>query len=205
MRAVLFMLACAATVPTPAPGREPPPVSGVLRAREHVVVQLDRELSTREAKAGERFTARVVTRVAGLPPDARVGGTVVEAHRGSEDRDPLLHLRIDDLRDGRCRWPLHARIASADLETGQPPPEDSFRGGAIIGAVSGAMMMRMPGAVGGFGIGFTGGAVKEARNAREDAHLDAGALMELQLTSPLDVRAGCQRVRMVTRPSAPPM
>jgi hypothetical protein len=189
MRVLCLLLACSATVPTLPPRSEPPPVSERLHRGERVVVQLDRELSTREAKAGDRFTARVVTRVAGLQPEARVAGTVVEAHRGSDDREPLLRLRIDELQEGSCRRPLAARVASAEMELSQPPPDDSFRGGAVIGAVTGAIMMRAPGAVGGFGLGFAGGAMKEARNLRQDAHLDAGALMELQVTAPLDVRS----------------
>jgi hypothetical protein len=50
--------------------------------------------------------------------------------------------------------------------------------------------------------------MKEARNLRQDAHLDAGALMELQVTAPLDVRSACPtqlRARTSTVPSRRPM
>jgi hypothetical protein len=167
-----------------------------------LVAQIDRELSTGVVHEGDRFSARLVTPVEGIPADLRIYGTVLEAHRGGGAEDPVLRLRLD--RIGGC--PLPARITSMEMEEGGTPPGEGFRGGAIVGAVLGGIMFRGPGMVSGFGVGMTGGSVDEARKRRTDAWVAQGALVQLRLTEPIDLRSCTtpQRERISTR-SAHPM
>ena len=176
MRCLLLLLACAHKPPLPPPSAERPRM-------ERIVLQLDAALSTRESHAGDPFTARVINH--GVREDTRVGGVVAEAHRGSREREPVLRLKVEWLQRGRCRVPLSAHISSAETRDVSQPENDSWRGGGIVGAVTGGVLLAMPGAFGGFGMGFAGGTVKAARDLGTDTFLPAGALMTLALDAPV--------------------
>jgi hypothetical protein len=189
MRALWLTLACAAYAPTPPPRGPVAAESPRLRRGETLVVQLDRELRTGKVKPGDSFTARIVTPVRGLPADARVAGTVVEARRGSAESEPELRLHVDELVRGPCRLPLDARIASVEMEQTAKPVSEPYRSGAIAGAVTGGLMWVGPGALLGFNLGLAAGAVRDVQSLHEDARIAQGALLQLQLTAPLDVRS----------------
>ena len=138
-----------------------------------------------------------------MPAEARVAGTVVEAHRGTPDSGPVLRLRVDRLQEGPCRAPLSARVTSAELQDDPPPHGEAFRSGAIVGAIVGGLMWRGPGALTGFDVGLTAGAVHEARNRQEDAWLPRGALLQIEVTAPIDVGRACGDQRAMTSTPAP--
>jgi hypothetical protein len=176
VRYLLLLLACAHKPALPPPSAARPRM-------QRIVLQLDAPLSTRESHTGDAFTARVINH--GVREDTRVGGVVAEAHRGSREREPMLRLKVKWLQRGRCRVPLSAHISSAETRDVSEPTGDSWRGGGIVGAVTGGVLLAMPGAVSGFGMGFAGGAVHEARNLGTDTVLPAGALMTLALEAPI--------------------
>jgi hypothetical protein len=148
-----------------------------------IVVQLDQALATNESRTGDPFSARVINR--GIREDTRVGGVVAESHRGSRERDPVLLLRLEWLERGGCRVPLRAHITSAETKEVSEPQDDNARAGGIVGAVTGGVLLAMPGGLSGFGLGFTGGAWQAARNLGIDIFLPAGALMTLALDAPI--------------------
>ena len=199
---ILLLIGCTASVPTATPrGEAVAPVPGLLRSGARLVAQVDRELSTGQVKAGDRFVARLVTPVEGLAPETRIAGTVVESHRGDQESEPVLRLKVDRLEP--CGKRLAARVSSLELETSSGPAGDSYRSGAIVGTVVGGILWSAPGALTGYGVGLTGGAIHEARQRMWDARLRPGALMQLQLTAPLDLRRACQRPRTSTPDRVP--
>jgi len=181
MRWLLLLVSCAAA-------SLPPPEAATVPEKPRMVVQLDQDLDTRHTEKGERFTARVLH--AGAPEDTRVIGVVTESRRGDPDHDPVLRLRVAWLHRGSCRVRLRARITSADAKEVAPVPGDSYRSGAMIGAVLGGTLLWMPGMVSGFGIGMAGGTVREARKISVDTYLPRGALLTLALDRPVPTCRG---------------
>jgi hypothetical protein len=179
----LLFLSC--TRATPAPTTSAAPAAARPEANR-IVIQLDRALATDQVHTGDAFSARVIN--AGVRQDTRVFGVVSEAHRGDQNRDPVLRLQVKWLQRGSCRVPLKARITSAEVKDVSPPPGDSYRGGAVTGAVLGGILGSWPGVVTGFSVGFTAGSIQEARKRNVDAFLAEGALLTLELEAP---PAGC--------------
>jgi hypothetical protein len=173
---LMLLFACA-------PPETVTPVAAPRPESRRIVVQLDHAIATNEARTGERFTARVINR--GVREDTRVIVVVSESHRGDQDHDPVLRLTVKYLDRGSCRVPLAAHVTSAETEEVSKPPSDSYRAGAINGALLGGAMLWVPGFVSGFGIGFAGGAVKEARALKHDTILREGALLTLELERPI--------------------
>jgi hypothetical protein len=181
------------------------PVPARLPAGERLVVQLDGEVGTAKAKAGDRFTARVVAPAGLLPAEARLDGEVALATRGSKDVSPELRLRVRSLRWRGCRAKLRARVTSQESDPVSRPPSKVGQGAATAGALVGGLLLGVRGAAGGFGAGFVVGTVDDAAHAeRVDALLRDGALLTVQLDAPLDLRACASQPPRWTRSTDSP-
>jgi hypothetical protein len=192
-----LLFACAPHIPPPVTPVASAPVvrARVLPAGERLVVQLDHEIGTESAKAGDPVSARVISPLSALQPEARARGRVVESSRGSDEREPALYLKFDALDGGQlgtCWRPLRARVTSAEVEETSDVPGRDDRNAAIVGGVMAGLFAGIPGYVGGFEVGLGVGTVREIRNRGNDTVLKAGALLTLKLDAPLDLR-GCRR------------
>jgi hypothetical protein len=193
---VSLLVACSPKAPEPTTpiAREPVVRARVLPAGERLVVQLDSQLDTASAKAGDPVSARVISPLAALNPDARARGLVVESRRGDSEREPELYLRFNMLDGGQlgtCLRPLRARVTSAEVEESNDVPGHADRNAAMVGGVMAGIFAGIPGYIGGFEVGLGVGTVHEIRNRSSDTVLKSGALLTLKLDAPLDLR-GCR-------------
>jgi hypothetical protein len=154
----------------------------------NLVVRLDQAVGTDLSKTGDRVTAHVATPLvdrAGrtlVPDGALVEGHAVRSECGKGAAPPTLELVFDRIIiDGRAH-PVHAVVASQDLEllSGGSDPQIAARGKAG-GAVLGLIFMNLPGAVIGGAIGGAGGGAKAVANRVACARLPAGSFLTLRL------------------------
>ena len=174
------------TSPAPAAARVQAPVE--VQAGTQLVVALASDISTKTAKVGDRFEARLATALRSgdrlvAPEGARVTGTVTEVVSGSSQIGavPALGLRFDELElaDGR-----QTAIRGELQQLGQSEKgTDAAKiiGGAAAGAVIGHQIKHgTRGKVIGGILGGAAGALV-AKNTGSEVQLPAGSQVTIVL------------------------
>jgi hypothetical protein len=190
--------------PTPrptTPAKPAAPAALVLPAGTHADMAATDTITSRTAKAGDPFTARVVDDVkntAGqvvIPAGAMVHGTIAEVKPAPNPNTPgTLTLAVASVTIRGTNYPLEASIDSLEtvhkgrgVTTG-----DAAKVGA--GAAAGAILGRVIGGnkrgtiIGGIVGGAVGAGVAQT-SKDSDIVLPAGAHINITLTKPLTVRA----------------
>jgi len=194
--------------PTPAPRSAPPvarrptaPTTRTLASGTHFDMAAGDTISSRTAKTGDPFTARVVEDVknaAGqvvIPAGSVVHGTIAEVKSAPNPNTPgTLTLAVSSVMVRGTSYPIEASIDS--LETTHKgrgvTTGDAAKVGA--GAVAGAIIGRVVGGnkkgtiIGGV-VGGAVGAGVAATSKDSDIVLPAGAHILVTLSKPLTVRA----------------
>lgn len=175
------------TTPPPVAAPVHPPVE--VRAGTQLVVALASDITTKTAKVGDRFEARLATALRSddrlvAPEGARVSGTITEVVSGSSQIGavPALGLRFDqlELADGR-QMTLRGELQQLG-ESEKGTDAAKILGGAAAGAVIGHQIKHgTKGKVIGGILGGAAGAVV-AKNTGSEVQLQAGS----QLTIVLD-------------------
>ncbi len=189
--------------PTPrptTPAKPAAPAALVLPAGTHADMAATDTLTSRTAKSGDPFTARVVEDVknaAGqvvIPAGAMVHGTIAEVKPAPNPNTPgTLTLAVSSVTIRGTNYPLDASIDSLEtvhkgrgVTTG-----DAAKVGA--GAAAGAILGRVIGGnkrgtiIGGIVGGAVGAGVAQT-SKDSDIVLPAGAHINITLTKPLTVR-----------------
>ncbi|HEY6645159.1 glycine zipper 2TM domain-containing protein [Povalibacter sp.] len=179
--------AAAASAPATTPVTAQPPLE--VRAGTQLLVALDSVLSTKTARIGDAFAARLVSdlmsndrRVA--PAGSRVTGTITGVVSGSSaiSAVPTIALRFDQLElgDGRS-VPIRGEIQqTGNSEKGRDAAK--IIGGAAAGAVIGHQIKDgTKGKVIGGLLGGAAGAVV-ARNTGTEVQLPAGSQLTIALS-----------------------
>jgi len=184
----------------PAPRVPPAPSTVTLAAGSHFDMAATDTITTRTAKVGDPFTARVVEDVrnaAGkvvIPAGSQVNGTVTEVRPNPNPNTPgTLTLAVSSVTIRGTNYPLEASIDSLEtvhkgrgITTG-----DAAKVGA--GAAAGAILGRVLGGnkkgtiIGGVVGGAVGAGVAQT-SKDSDIVLPAGAHIIVTVTKPLTVR-----------------
>jgi hypothetical protein len=184
----------------PTPPKSAAPAALVLPAGTHADMAATDTITSRTAKAGDPFTARVVEDVknaAGrvvIPAGAMVQGTITEVKPAPNPNTPgTLTLAVSSVTIRGTNYPLEASIDSLEtvhkgrgVTTG-----DVAKVGA--GAAAGAILGRVIGGnkrgtiIGGV-VGGAVGAGVASTSKDSDIVLPAGAHINITLTKPLSVR-----------------
>ena len=185
----------------PAPRVPPAPSTVTLAAGSHFDMAATDTITTRTAKVGDPFTARVVEDVrnaAGkvvIPAGSQVNGTVTEVRPNPNPNTPgTLTLAVSSVTIRGTNYPLEASIDSLEtvhkgrgITTG-----DAAKVGA--GAAAGAILGRVIGGnkkgtiIGGIVGGAVGAGVAQT-SKDSDIVLPAGAHIIVTVTKPLTVKA----------------
>jgi hypothetical protein len=175
-------------------GHEDTRDAAVLRLPEGTAVRirLETALSSRTAKAEERFDATVYSPVRfegrlAIPTGTRVRGYVRQAepaHRPSKAGQ--LDLDFDTLYVGTERLDLKVSVSAIEGNEGDSGTGKKAGIGAAIGGVLGGILGGTKGAIIGVAVGG-GGAVVASRG--EDVELPAGTIVLVRLNRPLAVPA----------------
>jgi len=184
----------------PAPRVPPAPSTVTLASGSHFDMAATDTITTRTAKVGDPFTARVVEDVrnaAGkvvIPAGSQVNGTVTEVRPNPNPNTPgTLTLAVSSVTIRGTNYPLEASIDSLEtvhkgrgITTG-----DAAKVGA--GAAAGAILGRVLGGnkkgtiIGGVVGGAVGAGVAQT-SKDSDIVLPAGAHIIVTVTKPLTVR-----------------
>ena len=183
------------------PPRPPAPTTRTLASGTHFDMAAADTISSRTAKAGDPFTARVVEDVknaAGqvvIPAGSVVHGTIAEVKSAPNPNTPgTLTLAVSSVSVRGTSYPLEASIDSLEtIHKGRGVTTgDAAKVGA--GAVAGAFLGRVVGGnkkgtiIGGV-VGGAVGAGVAATSKDSDIVLPAGAHILVTLSKPLTVRA----------------
>jgi hypothetical protein len=189
----------AARPPAPPPARPARPATRTLSSGARFDVAATDTISSRTAKVGDTFSARVVEDVknaAGqvvIPAGAHVNGTVTDVKPAPNPRTPgTLTLSVTSVTVGGSTYPIEAAVDSVEtthkgrgVTTG-----DAAKVGA--GAVAGAVLGRVIGGnkkgtiIGGV-VGGIAGAGVASSTKDSDIVLPAGAHIIVRLTKDLTV------------------
>lgn len=171
----------------------PPPSPVVIPEGTQLAVELTQELSTKTAKVGQRFEARLASPVkiddkVALPAATVVRGTVTEVVSGSHKigGTPTLGLAFDEfqLADGQ-KLPMSGRLVEAGAsDTGKDTAK--IAGGAVLGAIIGHQIDSKKGKVVGALIGGAAGTIA-AQNTGGEVVVPAGTVLGVALTAPVKV------------------
>jgi pyruvate/2-oxoglutarate dehydrogenase complex dihydrolipoamide acyltransferase (E2) component len=186
--------------PTPAPAAPAAPATRTAAAGSFVDLAVSDSLSSRFTKAGDAFTASVVSDVKDgqgrvvIPAGSTVHGSVTEVKPAPNPRTPgTLTLLLTSVTVGGTSYPIDARIDS--LETVRQgrgvTGGDAAKVGA--GAAAGAILGRVlgkntKGAIIGGVVGGAVGAGVAAQSKDADIVLPKGAHINASLVSALTVR-----------------
>lgn len=180
--------AAVAQNPTPPPVAAPVATPVEVRAGTQLVVALASDVTTKTAKVGDRFEARLATALRSgdrlvAPEGARVTGTITEVVSGSSQIGavPALGLRFDqlELADGR-QMAIRGELQQlGQSEKGTDAAK--ILGGAAAGAVIGHQIKHgTRGKVIGGILGGAAGAVV-AKNTGSEVLLQAGSQLTIAL------------------------
>jgi hypothetical protein len=187
------------------PAARPPapvaPASYTLSTGTHIGMTMNDTITSRTAKAGDQFRARVATDVRDrngrvvIPAGATVEGAVVEVKPAPNPQATgTMVLKVSSVSVGSNDYPINASIDSvATVMKGRGVTgKDAAKVG--VGAAAGAVLGRIVGknAKGAVIGGVVGGAVGAgvAANTKDvDIVVPAGARIVVTLTEPLTVRA----------------
>jgi hypothetical protein len=157
-----------------------------------LLARLEQDLGTDVSTPGDRYSARVVSRVIDergrtlVPEGAALGGRVVDAEVGKGGRAARLELTVDRIELDRASARVATRVFVPHQEKVSPGiKEEPIRRGAISGAVIGVILLGLPGGVLGYMVGTSGGAAVSLKQARVDLHLPAGTVLAVELESSL--------------------
>jgi len=176
------------------------PSSYTAESGTSVALAVNDTISSRTAKAGQSFSARVTADVkdaAGhvvIPAGSTVGGSVVEVTPGGASNPGTLKLAVNSLTVQGASYPLEATIESAGTisEGRGVTGKDAAKVGA--GAAAGAIAGRILGkntrgtVIGGI-LGAAAGAGVARATRTVDIVLPAGASVQISLAKPITVAA----------------
>jgi hypothetical protein len=182
----------------PAPTKPAPPVVTpiVVPAGTQLTVALSSDLSTKTAKPGDTFEARLVSDLTvdgrrALPAGSRVMGTVTDVISGSKTigGTPTLGLRFDSLvlENGEKIAITGELVQRARSDTAKDTAK--ILGGAAAGAILGHQVKE--GAGGKIVGGLLGGAIGAvvAKNTGGEVELPANSTLTIALGAPIEVRS----------------
>jgi hypothetical protein len=165
---------------------------GRLESGTDFQVRLEQPLSSKTARAEDRFEARVLEPVSAgarvvIPAGSRVRGIVQAAEPAERpSKSGRLDLSFDTLTiPGHPRMDIRTRVISMkeDLDKGDTAVKAGM--GALLGAVLGSAVGGKTGAIIGLVVGG-GGAVAASKG--EDVEIPEGTVLTLRLERPLTVR-----------------
>lgn len=181
----------AASEETPAP-----PGTATVAAGTSVSLTLDKELSTRTHRKGDRFTATVTRPVIEgsrvlIPEGAIVRGTVTAVQKKDGDRPPMLKLDFQSIEVRGETVPLAATLTSANVETQREMKGEGKKigGGAAAGALVGGLLGKnVKSAVIGAAVGSAAGTAVTLITREGHAVLPTGSALKIELDRSLEVR-----------------
>jgi outer membrane lipoprotein SlyB len=188
----------AAPAPPPPPPPPPQPVEYVLPAGTTISVHTDTELSSKESKPNQGFTASVADSIhvkgtTVILRGARAEGVVVDAkNQGKIKGEGYLSIRLTRVR---TKWGSY-QISTATIDNtqkgkGKRTAVTTGGGagvGALIGGLAGGGKGAGIGALAGAGAGFVGGAF----TGNKEIKLPAESLLTFQLTEPVTIHVSKQ-------------
>lgn len=184
----------------PRPSAPAAPAKYTAAAGTNVSLTASDEISSRTAKAGQEFTAKVqadVRDAAGhvvIPAGSTVTGTVTDVKPGGANSAGTLTLAIRSVSVRGNSYPLDASVESVSTVrqgrgiTGKEAAKVGV--GAAAGAIAGRIIGKdTKGAIIGGAVGAAAGAGVAAATRTVDVVLPAGAQIEIKLTRPVTVAA----------------
>jgi hypothetical protein len=172
-----------------------------------LIVELETPLSSKESRAGDRFTARVSTPVVDedgqtlVPANSIVEGSVVDAQPAKRRRrSGIIQLTFENLRlDNDVLIPIRGRLTNAETddrnrfdEEGNIKSPSSTKGALkVTGAGAGAgiaLGAAAGGALAGVGVGAVAGLTIALLMKGSDVIIEPGHRFGLELIQPLRVR-----------------
>lgn len=188
--------------PAPAPAPEPsrprtvtmPVPSGTTMA-----LQMDQELSTRNASVGESFTATLADPIIAadgttlIPAGATVRGRVTGMQEsGRAGETAFIKLAFEAVSFGGRSYPMAATVVDAPVKTvtrdSKKEQATKIAGGAAVGAVLGQVIGKnTKSTVAGAAIGAAAGTAVAMGTADVDAVIPQGARVIIRLDSPVQV------------------
>jgi hypothetical protein len=188
-----------------------------------LIVELETPLSSKESRAGDRFTARISTPVVDqdgntlVPADSIVEGSVVDAQPAKRRRrSGIIQLTFENLRlDNDVLIPIRGRLTNAETddrnrfdEEGNIKSPSSTKGALkITGASAGAgiaLGAAAGGALAGAGVGAVAGLTIALLMKGSDVIIEPGHRFGLELIQPLRVRTAPEEptpARPILRPT----
>ncbi len=161
--------------------------------------RLNQDLSTGESAVNETFTMSLLTPVRSsdgstlIPEGARVEGIITGLRESRDVATPaVIRVNLRSITWGGRTVPVAAEITQANPQRQGNTAEDALRGaaaGAAAGAVLGAIVGGdVQGALTGAALGAGAGTVISLGTSNQQAVLEAGSVLTLRLTEPLEVR-----------------
>jgi hypothetical protein len=176
--------------PPPPP---PPPQVIELPAGTSIRVRLDQDLSSKDSRAGQTFSATVADDVMAngtvvIPKESRADGTVVDAQPlGKFKGGALLSIKLDRVHSNWGTYPVET-TAISKAEQGKGKRTTAFIAGgaglgALIGGLTGGGKGAAIGALAGGGAGTAGGAL----TGNKQIVLPAETLLTFQLQNAVHI------------------
>jgi hypothetical protein len=158
-----------------------------------IVVQLDRALSSKHAKAGETFVTHCPgPDCGGFPAKTQFVGTVTRVTPKTDRAPGRLEVAFHEaiLPDGTTKIPMEATIAPPESTQSAPKQGKQGRAGrGLAGAMVGAAVSRgdnRSGALVGACVGVASSASQSAKaNAPKDVEITAGSKFRIKLSKPV--------------------
>jgi hypothetical protein len=187
----------------------------IVRDGENVVAILNTDLTTKQARAGDRFAMTV--RQPGQYEGAVIEGTIASVDRGGRisGRSTMsLNFEIIRLRNGQSykfagiigsvrkangetvQVDNEGLVAEADSQTKKTVQRGAI--GTALGAVIGAIVGGAKGAVIGAVVGATGGAGSVYAQGQEDVELPSGTEVTIRASAPKPIVARMSEPRLIT-------
>ncbi len=175
----------------------PPPPPPTVREGTELVTTSESEITTRRNKAGEQFTAKVATPIAGadgnelVPAGAVVTYTIVDIQEAENKNEPgVLVIRPVSLAFDGASYPIAADVTELAVERKGRGVTAGDAGKVAAGAAAGAILGRIltkkgTGAVVGGAVGAAAGTAIAVNSADKDLVIPAGARIVLRLVSDL--------------------
>jgi carbonic anhydrase/acetyltransferase-like protein (isoleucine patch superfamily) len=161
-----------------------------------ISVTLDEQLSTRDNRKGDGFTATVSEPVTDgsrvlIPTGATIRGKVTALQKAEGDRPAVLKMDFESIEVRGESRPLTATLVSADIETDKEMKGEAKKigGGAAAGGLVGGILGKdAKGALIGAAVGSAAGTAITLATREEHAVLPAGTPMQVRLDQAVRVR-----------------
>ena len=162
--------------------------------------ELDQPLSTKEASAGDAFTATVASDVVDdqgrvlIPAGATLHGEITDLRdEGSEEKPAYLQVQFTSVEVRGGSVPLTAEVTDVNPRTESETHDEAAKigGGAAAGAVLGALVSGgdAGGTVAGAAVGAAAGTAITLGTAHQHAYLPQGSRIGVRLTEETKVPA----------------